>query len=76
MLVKNNKELRYHGLRVNKIDMVVLSAMFMFREEDRSSTGRNEDVKHARGGGCVTRVGSLTIRGNLSMLGVGSSIAT
>jgi hypothetical protein len=29
--------------------MVVLSAMF--REEDESSTGRNEDVKRARGGG-------------------------
>jgi hypothetical protein len=56
--------LRYHGLRVNRVDMVVLSTMF--REEDGSLTERNEDVKHARGGGWVTRVGSLTMRGNLT----------
>jgi hypothetical protein len=40
--------------------MVVLSTMF--RVEDGSSTGRNEDVNCAWGGGWVTRVGRLTKR--------------
>jgi hypothetical protein len=46
--IKNNKEFPYHGLRVNRIDMVVLSTMFCFLPG--SSTGRNEDVKHGRDG--------------------------
>jgi hypothetical protein len=43
--------------------MIVLSTMF--REQDESSTGKNQDVKRARGGGWVTRMGSFTTRDNL-----------
>ena len=44
--------------------MVVLSGTFC--KEDGSSIERNKVVKRARGGGWVTRLEILTMRGNLT----------